>query len=127
MDEELRSAGWKSHEAVERNLQDLLDEHRLYDDCTDRSIESSEWAGELRLRTKDGKVGFSTSVLTANTDITSQKATDTALIEEVIDIPKYAFAKCMEINNRTHRRIYFPAAESGIGHPDKRVAYVKTT
>jgi signal transduction histidine kinase len=25
----------------------------------------------------------------------------------------------------THRRIYLPAAESGIGHPDKEVAYVK--
>jgi C4-dicarboxylate-specific signal transduction histidine kinase len=29
------------------------------------------------------------------------------------------------VGQGTHRRIYLPAAESGIGHPDKRVAYVK--
>jgi PAS domain S-box-containing protein len=49
-----RMYGWKSHEAVGRNLQDLLDEHLLSDDCTDHSIESGEWVGKLRHRTKDG-------------------------------------------------------------------------
>jgi hypothetical protein len=86
--------GWKSHEAIGRNLQDLLDEHLLSDDCTDHSIESGEGVGELRHRTKDGKVvlvrsrmnllrddlGSPTSVLIANTDITIQKAMDAALI-----------------------------------------------
>src|SRR5262252_6623473 len=79
-----RMYGWKSHEAVGQNLQDLLDEHLLSDDSTSHSIESGEWVGELRHRTKDGKVvfvrsrmkllrddiGAPTFVLIANTDIT---------------------------------------------------------
>jgi PAS domain S-box-containing protein len=89
-----RMYGWKSHEAVGRNLQDLLHEHLLSDNCSDRSIESGEWTGELRHRTKDGKVvlvrsrmkllrddlNSPTSVLIANTDITTQKAMEDALI-----------------------------------------------
>jgi PAS domain S-box-containing protein len=89
-----RMYGWKSHEAVGRNLQDLLDERLLSDDCTERSIESGEWTGELLHRTKDGKVVLvrsrmkllrdaldsPTSVLIANTDITAQKAMEADLI-----------------------------------------------
>jgi PAS domain S-box-containing protein len=89
-----RLYGWESHEALGQNLQALLDEHLISDDTEDSPAENGEWTGELRHRTKDGKVvfvrsrmkllhddgGSPTSVLITNTDITRQRASEAALV-----------------------------------------------